>query len=195
MSLFLSIRRKLAHSKGVGWMEQWDFLGCSCDLSLPDGQQLIEDYLKELSNSTTTTTTASSASDLNQSSLSMLQDHEDSENPLSEFNKLTLGTPPGPSDTAAVTRHTLDGVSRELFGSDDVCENGIESKLASLSVNDVDAKEDGDFEKVVDSLADLLEKKLSFSEDGEEEETDFHPSTINPPAPAAVSSKPVFLAG
>jgi hypothetical protein len=169
-------------------MEQWDFLGCPCDLSLPDSQQLIEDYLKELSNSTTTTT-ASSASDLNQSSLSTLEDHEDSENPLSKFNNLTLGTPPGSSDT---TRHTLDGVSRELFTSDDVCENGIESKLASLSVNDVDAKRDGDFNEVVDSLADLLEKKLSFSE---EEGTDFHPPTTNPPAPAAVSSKPVFLAG
>ena len=177
-------------------MEQWDFLGCPCDLSLPDGQQLVEDYLKELSNSTTTTSSA--AADLSQSSRNTLQDHEDSENPLSEFDILTLGTPPRSSDSVAVTskRHTcaMDGVSRELFAkNDDVCENGIESKLASLSVNDVDAKRDSDFSEIVDSLADLLEKNLSFTE---VEETDFcHPSTTNPPAPVVSSKPPIFLAG
>ena len=182
MSLF-SICRKLAHSKGVGWRERWDFLGCSCDLSLPDGQQLLEEYLKELSNSTTT--------DLNQCSQNTFEDHEDSENPLSKFNNLALGTPPSSSDTT-VTRHAraVDSVSRELFASDDVCENGIEAKLASLSVNDEDGKKDSDFSKIVDSLADLLEKNLSFSE---VEETDFHPSASNPTP--VVSSKPVFLAG
>lgn len=164
-------------------MEQWDFLGYSCDLSLPDGQQLLEDYLKELSHSTTT-------ADLNQSSQNT--DHEDTENPLSKFNNLALGTPPASSDTTVVRRAcAVDGVSRELFASDDVCENGIESKLASLSVNDEDAKEGGDFSKIVDSLADLLEKNLSFSE--VKEETDFHPSTSNPTP--VVSSVPVFLAG
>ena len=164
-------------------MEHWDFLGCSCDLSLPDGQQLLEEYLKELSNSTTT--------DLNQCSQNTFEDHEDSENPLSKFNNLVLGTPPSSSDTA-VTRHTctVDGVSREPFANDDVCENGIEAKLASLSVNDEDAKKDSDFSKIVDSLADLLEKNLSFSD---VEETDFHLSTLNPTP--VVSSKPVFLAG
>ena len=164
----------------MGWTEHWDFLGCACDLSLPDGQQLVEEYLKELSNSTT--------ANLNQCSQNTLKDHEDSENPLSKFNNLTLGTPPSSSDTA-VKRHThaLDGVSRELFTDDDVCENGIETKLAALSVNDKDTKKDTDFNKIVDSLADLLEKILSFSE---AEETDFHPSSST-----ASLSKPVFLAG
>lgn len=176
-------------------MEQWDFLGCPCDLSLPDGQQLVEDYLRELSKEllNSTTTTSSATAYLNQSPLSTLQDHEESENPLSEFNNLTLGILPCSSDSAAVTskRHAyaIDGVSRELFAkNDDVCEN--ESKLASLSVNDVDAS---DFSEIVNSLADLLEKNLSFTE---VEETDFHhPSTTNPPAPVISSKPPIFLAG
>ena len=177
-------------------MEQWDFLGCSCDLSLPDGQHLLEDYLKELSNSTTT---AMTTPDLNQyPDQNAFQDHEDSESPLSKFNSPVLGAPPRESSDAAAavtTRHThrtVDGVSRELFANGDVCEDGIESKLASLSVNDGEAKKDSDFSKIVDSLAELLDKNLSFSEQVEEE-TDFHPSTLDP-API-VSPKPVFLAG
>ena len=183
MSLF-SICRKLAHNKGVGWTEHWDFLGCSCDLSLPDGLQLVEEYLKELSNSTT--------ANLNQCSQNTLENHEDNENPLSKLNSnLTLGTPPSSADTAVARRtHALDGISRELFVDDDMHENGIETKLAALSVNDKDTKKDDDFSKIVDSLADLLDKNLSFSE---VEETDFHPSTSNP-TPVS-SSKPVFLAG
>ena len=173
-----SICRKLAHSKGVGWTERWDFLGCLCDLSLPDSQRMVEEYLKELSTSTT---------DLNQHSQNLLEDHEDNENPLSKFNNVALGTPPNSSDTV-VARHkqALDGISRELF-TDDVCENGIETKLANLSVSDKNTKA-SDFNEIVDSLADLLEKNLSFHE----EETDFH-STSNP-TPVS-SSKPLFLAG
>ena len=174
-----SIYRKLAHSKGVGWTERWDFLGCSCDLSLPEGQQLLEEYLREVSSSTT---------NLNQCSQNVLEDHEDSENPLSEFKNFPLGTPPRSSDTTVPSRtNALNGVSRELFANDDVCENGIETKLASLSVNDKEV----DFSEAVDSLADLLEKKLSFHD--EEDETDFSRCASNP-TPAS-SSKPIFLAG
>ena len=42
-----SFPRQLAHKKGVGWTEYWDFLGCSCDLSTPEGLQLLEQYLAD----------------------------------------------------------------------------------------------------------------------------------------------------
>ena len=42
-----SFSRQLAHKKGVGWTEYWDFLGCSCDLSTPEGLQLLEQYLAD----------------------------------------------------------------------------------------------------------------------------------------------------
>ena len=47
LSLLLSSPRQLAHKKGVGWTEYWDFLGCSCDLSTPEGLQFLEQYLAD----------------------------------------------------------------------------------------------------------------------------------------------------
>ena len=32
----------------MGWTEYWDFLGCSCDLSTPEGLQLLEQYLADV---------------------------------------------------------------------------------------------------------------------------------------------------
>lgn len=32
----------------MGWTEYWDFLGCSCDLSTPEGLQLLEQYLADM---------------------------------------------------------------------------------------------------------------------------------------------------
>ncbi len=45
MSALLYIPRQLAHDKKFGWNEYWDFLGASCDLSKPEGLDLLEDYL------------------------------------------------------------------------------------------------------------------------------------------------------
>ncbi len=36
--------RQLAHDRNYGWSEYWDFLGTSCDLSKPEGLELLEDY-------------------------------------------------------------------------------------------------------------------------------------------------------
>ena len=41
--------RQIAHQKGVGWTEYWDFLGRSCDLSTPEGLRLLEEFLAGLS--------------------------------------------------------------------------------------------------------------------------------------------------
>jgi len=43
--------RQIAHQKGVGWTEYWDFLGSSCDLSTPEGLQLLDQFLASLSRS------------------------------------------------------------------------------------------------------------------------------------------------
>ena len=43
--LILSIRQ-LAHKSNVGWTEYWDFLGTACDLSKPEGFELLEYYLQ-----------------------------------------------------------------------------------------------------------------------------------------------------
>ncbi len=37
--------RQLAHKSNFGWTEYWDFLGTACDLSKPEGFELLEDYL------------------------------------------------------------------------------------------------------------------------------------------------------
>ena len=37
-------------------MEYWDFLGCSCDLSKPEGMALLEEFLKSRANSSEVST-------------------------------------------------------------------------------------------------------------------------------------------
>lgn len=163
--------RKLAHSRGVGWEEYWGFLGCSCDLSLPEGQQLVEEYLKDLSNS---------SSQLTQSPI---EDGEaDRENPLS------LGTPTSSSSGAAAIwpSVTEKSVPRKLLCDDD-CKDS-ETKASSLVASDQEMKESSG-DGIVDSLADLLENNLSFKED-----TDFHFSSDSSPATAPFNN-PIFLAG
>ena len=161
-------RRKLAHIRGVGWKEHWDFLGCLCDLSLPEGQQMVEEYLKELSNPPASL------------SQSLLEAREDSENPL------LLSTPTSSSGTSVDRQHVFVGVSGQLFRSGDCEEVGALSPSAD---NNKDLETGvGDTVAVIDSLAELLEKNLSFNED-----TDFH--TCTNPTPTPPLSNKIFLAG
>ena len=43
------LSREIAHSMRVTWNEYWDFLGCYCDLSQPEGLDKLEQYLAQLS--------------------------------------------------------------------------------------------------------------------------------------------------
>ena len=129
----------------------------------------MEEYLKELSNTT---------ANLSQS---LLDNREESESPLS------LSTPSS-ARTANPKPLVLEGVSGEQF-----CENGYEDgdsvDQPSLD-DDKKTKKIGDVDNVVDSLADLLEKNLSFND---EEETDS--CTSKNPTPTTAFSNPIFLAG
>ena len=127
---------------------------------------MVEEYLKELSDSTTTGYLSHGSS----------KGQEDEENPLS------LGTP-NLSDKATVRQHDVDGVSVKLF-RDGGREDGVEEALHS------DTTKGRDIDADVDSLADLFHKNLSFNE-----ETDFPSSSNSNPTPTTSKSNCIFLAG
>ena len=127
---------------------------------------MVEEYLKELSDSSTT----------GRLSRGSPKDREDEENPLS------LGTP-SLSDKATVRQHDVDGVSVKLF-CDGGREDGVKEALCS------DTTKDRDIDADVDSLADLFRKNLSFNE-----ETDFPSSSNSNPITTTSKSNCIFLAG
>ena len=150
-------------------MEHWDFLGGLCDLSLPEGQLMVEEYLKEL---------YKSAASLSQS---ISENHDDGENPL-------LLTTPTSSRTSVARQRVLVGVSGQLF-RDNGNEMGGASVVQSLPTADDKGDEGSEIDAAIDSLAELLDKNLSFNE----EDTDSHASTN--PTPTPPSSNKIFLAG
>ena len=165
MILCCFFHRRLAHTKGVGWMEYWEFLGCSCDLSLSEGQRMVEEYLKELLDSTTTS----------HLSHCLPEDREDEDNPL------LMGTP-NLSGKATVGRD-VNHLSGKLF-CDGGSEDGVNKALCSDSTKGRDIHAD------MESLADLFQKNLSFNE-----ETDSHSSSNSSPNPITSKSNYIFLAG
>ena len=149
-------------------MEHWDFLGGLCDLSLPEGQLLVEEYLKEL---------YKSAASLSQS---IMENHDDGENPL-------LLTTPTSSRTSVARQRVLVGVSGQLF-LDSGSEMGGASAVQSPPTANDKGDEGSDIDAAIDSLAELLDKNLSFNED-----TDSRASTN--PTPTPPPSNKIFLAG
>lgn len=127
---------------------------------------MVEEYLKELSDSTAT----------GHLSHGSPKDREDEENPLS-LSALNL------SDKATVREHDVDGVSVKLF-----CEGGRKDGVEETSCSDI--TKGCDIDADVDSLADLFHKNLSFNE-----ETDFPSSSNSNPTPNTSKSNCIFLAG
>ena len=128
----LSFCRQIAHKKGVGWAEYWDILGCSCDLSMVEGQQKLEEYLARYSSGSpqsNSTTVSQSFVELTSPQVS-----ENEEDPL--IVRL--------ADKVSPVSSAMDDTSRQLF-IDDKDEATTNENKKELNTND---------------LAQLLEDKL-----------------------------------